>query len=124
MKNKKKIILFMQEKEKIIADYMEEDGLYFNELDEKIIESWTEQECTDIWNEILDNTTEGLSGLYTPLCPFCLFHIPCSECEYVKNHGGLIDSCSKDWNNITENDYIHTKFKNEVYLNIINKIEG
>jgi hypothetical protein len=151
---KQKLIEFMWAKEKIIAEYKKEEGLYFKKEDEKIIEGWDEHSCTTIYEIIVSVLHDRPScevGLFANYCPFCLYigSRNCIKCLYKNNHGGLYcdeiegpakdnEECEKDricggcWENCCTMDYIkitddygvHKLFTKEVYVKIILDIEG
>jgi len=80
---------------------------YFNNEDQKEIETWKDEEARDIWTQIKKNVhTSAPTGLRREVCPFChkagliQYKKPfCETCGYGERHG----ICGKK---DTPNDYL------------------
>lgn len=91
MNDRQKIIIFMEEKNKIIK---RKSGIvYMTKRDIKVIEKWLDEDCKVIWEKLLENLEDLLNSLYdydfdSDMCPFCIYHNNnCNECSYGKNNG-------------------------------------
>lgn len=135
------LIEFMEEKQKIITTELGEefDTSYFNDKDKQIIETWSEKDCKDVWDRIVESIIEcEESGLTTPTCPFCIYPdlqpdysdstYECkTECEYSKNHGVCCANQSDfriicaEFNRMGNVNH-HPEFPNSTYVEIIKKI--
>ena len=87
-----KLIMFMRKKQEELIELGIKDK-YFIKKDEKIILSWEEDKCEEIWRKIIQNINDGNNlGLSIAVCPFCIENKSdtCVGCIYQLHH----DICS------------------------------
>jgi len=101
--------------------------VYADHKDYKDIRSWSEKRCKKIYRDIVDGITsyDGSNGLYNTTCPWCVYHKheydQCLLCNYGKRHGECNEKDSLYGKYVTKE--VEDSFTNEVYLDMINKID-
>jgi len=122
MTYKEKLVKFVKLKNANIRKF---GFIYANYKDYKDIRSWSEKNCKIIFNKIVNEIMCpcGIDELSYPTCPWCLYnYLDCPLCSYGKRHG----ECPKK--DSTYKKYATTEvkksFTNEVYRDMINKIES
>jgi len=120
MNAKEKLIMFMKKKqEKIGAEFD-----YFNEKDAEAIRLWEEEKCKNIWKYITESIgIYEARGLIEYVCPFCIYHDLCINCEYAKNRNNIFCTTNgSELAKITKHLRISGKeniFSNEAYKQIL-----
>jgi hypothetical protein len=132
----------MKAKAKILEKNGLSGELYFNSGDVKDIENLADRIAKSVWYTLTDNQIEDMKVLEKSSCIWCIYvtilfkelgkewgydmHEGCNYCPYGKHHG--ICSCPSTFSKLKIQAYdqkINLKeiFSNQVYIDIINKIE-
>lgn len=122
MSDKEKLIKFVLLKNEIIE---KETGIkYVEQEDIDDIQKWKEGECEEIYYELIQTISNDKTyGVGESTCIWCLKNNPlvCFDCEYGKKHGICFQAGSLYDSYRT--DEVMKMFTNEIYKNIIQKIE-
>jgi len=122
---KEKLVMFV----KLKKEHIEKFGLiYADDGDYEDIRLWSEEVCKYIYNSIMNRITSchKPKGLSNTTCPWCVYHDTeydsCPSCSYGKRHG-ICDEKNSLYKKYATLD-VKKSITNEVYLDIINKIES
>ena len=124
MTYKEKLVKFV----KLKKEHIEKFGfVYADHRDYNDIRSWTEKRCKKIYKSIVEGITshDEYSGLYNTTCPWCVYNEheddQCLLCNYGKRHGECNEEDSLYGKYVTKE--VRESFTNEVYRDMINKID-
>ena len=122
MKDKEKLIKFVQLKNEIIE---KETGInYVTQKDIDDIKKWKKNEYEETYQILIENIDDDKTyGLGEATCIWCIKNnpLPCLDCEYGKKHGICFQAGSL-YDNYRTDEMIKI-FTNEVYQKLIQKIE-
>ena len=127
------LVMFMQEKAKLLEEYNINPEVYFNNKDMYDILRWNKEDVEHVWWKLKKNIAEKRAyGLGGDVCPFCIYYklhsnLICVNCSYGKRHG----ICENDNSNMELiKKYIQAKgitfgkiFSNCWYISKIEEIE-